>query len=251
MLLKTETYQHQSKLAKYCRDGKPVEIPGTTEGRLPTYRRLVYNVVKDSLESAYPIAFSFFEEETWEEMVYQFFSEHACQTPQVWKLPFEFYEFAVEKDFAGKYQVSFLNDLLYCEWLEIEIYMMKDIPYPAHRKEGDWFNDQIILNPEHKLIRLKYPVHLKNPKDISEDQKGDYFLLLFREEDTGKVQFINLSVLFTFLIEKIIEADKKLEEIILDVIYFFGVNDEQLLRTKIIEFLNNLKEKGFVAGFKN
>ncbi len=251
MLLKTETYQHQSKLAQYCRDGIMVEIPGTTEGRLPHYRRLVYNVVKDSLESAYPIAFSFFDKSVWEEMTYQFFSEHACQTPQVWKLPFEFYEFAVEQDFAERYKVPFLNDLLYFEWLEVEIYMMEDISYPNHIIIGDWFKDQIILNPEHKLVRLSYPVHLNNPNKILEDQKGDYFLLLFREKDTGKVQFITLSVLFTFLIEKIIEAEKTLEDIIVDIIYFFGVNDENLLRFKIIEFLKSLKEKGFIAGFKN
>ena len=134
MLLKTETYQHQSKLAQYCRNGKPVAIPGTIETRLPHYRRLVFNVVKDSLEAAYPIAHSFINEKDWREMAYRFFSEHNCQTPQVWKLPFEFYEFATAGDFANKYNIPFLNDLLYFEWLEIEVYMMEDLPFPNFKK---------------------------------------------------------------------------------------------------------------------
>ncbi len=251
MLLKTETYQHQQKFTQYCRDGKPVELKGTTEGRLPHYRRLVYNVIKDSLESAYPVAYSYLDEGIWETMVYQFFSEHACQTPQVWKLPFEFYEYCVAQNYAASYQVSFLNDLLYFEWLEVEVYMMEDIPYPTNKEQGSWSSDPIVLNPEHKLVRLSYPVHLANPAKIKEDQKGDYFLLIFREKESGKVQFINLSVLFTFLIEKLIEGERSMDEIMVDIIYFFGVNDENLLHTKVFEFLDSLRDKGFIAGFKN
>ncbi len=251
MLLKAETYQHQSKLARYCRDGNLVEISGTTPGRLPHYRRLVYNVVKDSLESAFPIVFSYITKDEWEEMVYQFFSEHACKTPQVWKLPLEFYEFAIAKKYDETYNIPFLNDLLYFEWMEIEVYMMPDIDYPHYKNEGDWFHDQIIVNPEHRLVKFNYPVHLNHPSKIKKEMKGDYFLLLFREKDSGKVQFINLSILFTFIIEKITDGKDKLESIMGDIIYFFGINDERLLRIKITEFLTSLKEKGFIVGFKS
>ena len=115
MLLKTETYQHQSKLAQYCRDGKPVSIPGTMEGRLPHYRRLVFNVVKDSLESAYPIAHSFIKEDDWEEMAYRFFSEHDCQTPQVWKLPAELCSYVMENQISDALKLPWLDELLWFE----------------------------------------------------------------------------------------------------------------------------------------
>jgi len=248
MLLKTETYEHQSQFARYCRDGKPVKLPGTTEGRLPHYRRLVFNVVKDSLESAYPIAHSFIKPEDWEEMAYRFFNEHDSQTPQIWKLPFEFYEFAIEQDFATQYRIPFLNELLHFEWLEIEVFMMENLPFPTYQENGNWLTDSICFNPEYRLVKLEYPVHIKKPAQIA-SEKGDYFLLIFREKETGHVQFVNLSVLFTYLLEHLLGGENQLQEILADMIYIFGINDDQLLRNKSINFLQDLKEKGFVLGF--
>lgn len=249
MLLKTETYEHQSKFARYCRDGKPIKLPGAIEGRLPHYRRLVFNVVKDSLEAAYPIAHSFIQKADWEEMAYRFFNEHDSQTPQVWKLPYEFFEFVVEQDFSTQYHIPFLQDLLHFEWLEIEVYMMEDLPYPTSQDKGNWGTDQILFNPEYRMVKFSYPVHLKNPSQIH-DEKGDYFLLIFREKESGNVQFVNLSVLYTYLLENLLAGEKRLDEILGDIIYLFGINDEELLRTKTIDFLQDLKEKGFVLGFQ-
>ena len=249
MLLKTETYKYQSNFASYCRDGKPIKIPGTKESRLPQYRRLVFNVVKDSLESAYPIAHSFIEPEVWEEMASRFFSEHDSQTPQIWKLPFEFYQFAVEKDFATQYRIPFLHELLHFEWLEIEVFMMEDIPLPDYQENGNWLTDSICFNPEYRLVKLEYPVHLKNPAQIK-NEKGDYFLLIFREQESGHVEFVNLSVLFTYLLEHLLNGEKQFQEILSDIIYIFGINDDQLLLNKSITFLQDLKSKGFVLGFK-
>ena len=96
---------------------------------------------------------------------------------------------------------------------------------------------------------MEYPVHIKNPKEIN-NEKGDYFLLIFREKETGKVQFVNLSVLYTYLIEQILEEKKSLNTILVDIIYLFGINDARLLQQKTIDFLKDLQDKGFVLGFK-
>jgi len=100
---------------------------------------------------------------------------------------------------------------------------------------------------EHKIIKLKYPVHLKKPFEAA-NKKGDYFLLLFREKETGRVQFVNLSVLFIFLIENIVLAEKTVEEIFNDILYIFGINDLEMLRSEVSKFLEDLKIRGFVLG---
>ena len=224
MLLKTETYNQQYNFVQYCRNGKEVAILGTMPERLPHYRRLVYNVVKDALETTYPISFKYIETEIWDEILYNFFSSHKCNDPQVWQMPKEFLEFCKTEKYAEKYNLPFLNDLLYFEWLEVELYMMEDIPYPQFNSSKDWLKEKIAVNPEHEIIKLEYPVHMEKPFDAA-NKKGDYFLLLFREKETGRVQFVNLSVLFTFLIENIVLAKKTLEEIFNDILYFFGIND--------------------------
>ena len=247
MLLRTETYNQQSNFAQYCRNGKEIAILGTTPNRLPHYRRLVFNIVKDAMETTFPISYKYIETEIWDEMVFNFFSSHKCTDPQVWRMPEEFYEFCKSENYSSKYKLPFLNDLLYFEWLEVELYMIEDIPYPRFSSSKNWLTEKIAVNPEHKLIKLEYPVHLEKPFDTA-NKKGDYFLLLYREKETGRVQFVNLSVLFTFLIENIVLAEKTLEEIFNDILYIFGINDLEILRSEVFKFLEDLKTRGFVLG---
>ena len=248
MILKTETYKSQSSIAQFCRDGKELYIMGARTERLPYYRRLVFNVVKDALETTYPIAYKYIDNEFWNTLVYDFFANHKCQDPQVWRMPKEFLEFCKRQDYAELFNLPYLNDLLYFEWLEADIYMMEDINYPAFSESIDWDNNnKIAVNPEHKIIKLEYPVHLENP-EVATNKKGDYFLLIYREKDSGKVQFISLSVLFTFLLENIVLGEKNLAEIFNDILLIFGINDIRLLKKESYKFLDDLNIRGFVLG---
>jgi len=247
MLLKTETYKQQSNISQYCRDGKEIKIKGARQERLPHYRRLVFNVVKDSLATTYPIARKYINSKIWDEMVYTFFSEHKCRDPQVWKMPNEFYRFCVEQEYRVKYELPFLNDLLLFEWMEVEVYMMEDIKYPKYRQSSNWLKNRVAVNPEHRIFKLDYPVHLTNPEKALE-QKGDYYVLLYREKESGRVQFINLSALFVYFLENISQTEKTTEEIFNDILYIFGINDLEMLQTQVFKFLEDLKNRGFVLG---
>lgn len=247
MLLKTETYNIQKSVADYCRNGKETKIKGTRSDRLPHYRRLVFSVVNDSIQSAYPITKKYIDKNIWEEMVYNFFSTHKCETAQIWRMPNEFYQYSLENNFAEKYKIPYLNDLLYFEWLEVELYMMEDIPYPQIEDINIRADKKIAVNPEYKLIKLEYPVHKIKLSEL-EKNKGDYFLLLFREKESGRIQFIELSVLYAFLLENILSEEKTLTEIYNEILDVFGINDLDLLLKNTTNFLTNLKEKGFVLG---
>ncbi len=98
MNLLNDTYQQQSKLADYCRTGNVPDLKGVNYENLPHYRRLVFNIAADVIETAYPITHSFLEKEVWDKLVHDYFAEHKCQTPQVWRMPLEFYDYCVKKD---------------------------------------------------------------------------------------------------------------------------------------------------------
>lgn len=188
--LNKDTRDYQSSLADYCRTGAYQAIPGVkTAQHVSQYRRLVYNVVDDMLQSAYPLTKGLLKEEEWDELVQEFFSRHACQSPQVWYMPKELYEYIVQQEahpLLTKY--PFLHDLLRLEWMEIALFMMEDRLVIC-----DSNGELLVLNPEHELVHLEYPVHVKEAKHITARDKGDYFLVMFREPDTGDVQFMQLS----------------------------------------------------------
>ena len=250
MLLKPETKELQSRLAGYCRTGELTLGAEVDQRHVRHYRRLVYNIIDDILETAFPVFFEFASDEVWDGMVQEFFSKHDCQTPQVWKVPGEFYEFACRQNWKEKYGLPFLEDLLLFEWIEMDIHTMKDEPYPAHRATGDWLKDVVALNPEYRILSTKFPVHTTPPAHITDKHEGQYFILVFRQPGSGSVQFLDISVLYALAIEKIDEG-KALPQIVEDLQALFNFPDKQAALQHIIRFLTDLQEKGFVLGFLN
>jgi hypothetical protein len=248
-LLKEETYLQQAKLAGYCRNGEvPADLIDINKENLYQYRRLCYNIVSDIIETAYPITYSLLESDIWDDLIRNFFADHKCQTPQVWKMPLEFHGYCIENAIQEKLNIPFLNDLLYFEWLELEVHTMEDSPYPVFDTKGNWLKDKIALNPEHRLIRLSFPVHLLSPKEITEEKRGDYFLLIYREKESGNVQFIDLSMFYTFVLENL-KNGALLEDILTETNSLFQINDVKLLKERALAFITDLKKRGFVLGF--
>jgi hypothetical protein len=196
-----KTFKHQIDFANYCKTGNYISIPGVNEKNVKHYRRLVFNNVFDSLSSAYPITKKLFGDAKWEETVNRFFSTQKIQSPLIWYMPKEFKDYVInlEKDLLKEY--VFLSDLLQFEWLEIEVFMMPDETIEFHSDTNLYY-----INPEIRLIGVAYPIHLKEAKAITEKDKGNYFISLHRNIDTGSVEFTNLSIPFVDVIENLIDT---------------------------------------------
>jgi hypothetical protein len=247
MQLLKDTYQQQAFLAEYCRNGVVPELKGVKYENLGQYRRLVFNIASDTIETAYPITHSFLPGETWKKLVFDYFAEHKCQTAQVWRMPLEFYDYCVKKDIQSQLNLPFLNDLLYFEWLELEVHTMEDIPYPKFKAEGDRFNDKIAVNPEFKLIKLTYPVHTTAPTDLI-GKEGTYFLFIYREKESGSVQFMDLSMLYTYILEQI-SGGELLKDVLVEANNLFQINNISLLKEHAEKFINDLQQRKFILGF--
>jgi hypothetical protein len=249
MKLRSETERIQNLLGEYCKTGTEVAIPGITEGRVQHYRRLVYNVVKSTMDQAYPIASSSMDPDIWDEMVNEFFANHKAKSTQIWKLPLEFYEYHYSSDTATRLEKPYLNDLLYFEWAEIEIHTMPDIKAIPFNEHGNIINDSIVLNPEHEILQLDYPVHTQAINGI-ENKKGQYYVLLFREPETGNVRFMDLSVLHAFIIMKITETALSLKDFKGEIASIAAVESEKFLDDYLLKFITDLMDRKMVLGFK-
>ena len=179
--------------------------------------------------------------------MYDYFVEHKCQTAQVWRMPLEFYDYCLEKDIAGQLGFPFLNDLLYVEWLELDVHTMEDIAYPAFTTKGDWFNDKIAINPEYKLIKLTYPVHTTAPTSLA-GKEGTFFLLIYREKENGNVQFVDLSMLYAYILEQI-AGGELLKDVLVEANTLFQLNNISLLKEHAQNFIKDLERRKFILGF--
>jgi len=248
MKLSEDTERIQDLLGDYCRTGVDQDIPGITPGRLHHYRRLVYNVVRDTMDTAFPITLAALGEEQWDVMVQDFFSKERPQTPQIWKLPFEFYRYHVNQETGAKIQKPYLDDLLYFEWIEIEIHTMPDRPFPGYSRTGNVFLDTLAFNPEYEIVRLEYPVHMHSAEKTLE-LKGDYFVLVFRSPETGNVQFLNLSGLNTYILTRLAEERVPLNELKGDIARVAGIESGKYLDDSLSTFIGDLIDKRLILGY--
>ena len=250
MSLREETKQIQEMLGEYCRTGEEQELPGVTPGRIHHYRRLIWNAVKNTLDTAFPITVAALGEDSWDLLVFDFFAAGIPQTPQIWKLPYEFYRFHADRKTGKQIQKRFLDDLLLFEWMEIEVHTMPDRPYPEFVEEGDLFQDRLAFNPEHEIVQLEYPVHT-HPVSQATEMTGEYFALLYRLPGSGNVQFLALSALNTYIFTRLLEADVPMNEIKGEFARVAGIESERYLDDALKKFFGDLLDRKLILGFKS
>lgn len=245
MKLKDSTYQAQSALSTYCRNGVLQPIEGAVEERLPHYRRLVYNVVKGALDTAYPVAKKYLES-NWQELQFRFFSNHACSDPQIWKMPEELIEYIGQHEPQLSESHPVLLDLLRFEWQETYLYMMPDIAISKHSDEKPEMSDIPVIDPEMQILVLKYPVHTTAPEKINIDEQKQHVSLGYRDRSTGKVHFMDLSVYFALFMDTITSKSVSVEEAGKTAALMLGLNEETLWRDNLEKFITKLHSKNLI-----
>jgi len=247
--LHNETLKQQQLLAKYCRDGIEPQIKGATNNRLHNYRRLVFGIIREALSSTYPLTMNLLTAKECSVLIQEFFESHRCQDPQVWRMPFELIEYTENNQRALTKKYPHLIELLNFEWKEVEYYMMPDEAFP-HKSTSDYWNDVWVFNPEFEIMPLSYPLHTKNARFISITDRGQYFCLIFRQPETFKVKFLNLSPFFAWLIASIQNEQVSISKLLPSIHAQFGISDENQLKLNIEPFFKKLVSEGMVLSKK-
>ncbi len=136
------------------------------------------------------------------------------------------------------------------EWLEVELFMMEDITVSF---ENDPENNpgKLVINPEHRLVHFRYPVHLKKASDIKNSDKGHYFLIMHREPESGKVLFMDISIFFARLIENLQPAPISQDDVIHQTAGELGINIDYQVYKEIISFINKAITNNLITYFTN
>lgn len=247
-MLTRETIEIQHELANYCKSGQLKPIVGAKQDRLHNYRRLIYNIIDDAIESAYPIVRSFLDESQWNEMIDAFVLEHKCQHPQIMYMPGELIDFAKLKNYSTKFELPWLIDLLNFEWVEVIVHTMKDQTIGDFKSDGDFKNQPLAFSPYFQLLELEYPIHKLRTRDIN-TEKGNYFMLVYRQEN-GTVQYLELNQLTYFIVQEMNENSCSLLEAINPILIQTQPDIRENFIQNALSFIENLRGLGIVLGTK-
>lgn len=183
--MKSNTHKLQSDFVQTVKGGisdmKGVDRPD----RVHHYQRLIKNIFKDVLESAYPITHKILGDEKYSELISDFLLCYSCKDPQYWRMPYEFKVYLEQTELVDHGKHPYLSELLNFEWLEIEIHSQQDVNVKLRQGE-------IILNPYAELLELKYPI-FKHSSHEQLKKGGPYYLIIYRDLEKLTVQFSELN----------------------------------------------------------
>jgi len=249
MQLRKETKNIQEHFGTFCQTGvleKP--LPGAVQERLPTYRRLVLNVIIDTLSSAYPLTKKLLGNSKFEELCSEFFANHACQESQVFRMTRELIEYISKKTNPDlHFKFPFLLELMEFEWADMFVYMMEDVEVPVAASDGNYLSDQIVLNPEHRLLQFEFPVFKTKPNQLSEKDRGHYFCYAFRQPESGKIIFLDVSPVIATILS-LIESGQSLNDIF-DFLATQNVVLNEKQKKEVLDFLAKAAANGMILGF--
>lgn len=240
-----DSFALQSALGQYCRTGL-TPPPSSLPDHMPHYRRLVSQIMKDSLKTAFPLTRACIGKKRWRKMTDQFAAQHPCQTPQIWRLPAEFVEFYSQNPLPFRKSFPFLSELLHYEWLDIDLFMMDDIephPYIPYRPGSD---APLVALPEIKILPLLYPVHLKNAAEIRPEDEGQYFVSFHRDFQSKSVKCHDLSYPFVALLVQLHEAPCRPSDLLHSLIGLGVAPDEA--PSLLDQFINFARNQQLILG---
>ena len=164
-------------------------------------------------------------------------------------MPQELYTYITEVNHQLLKKYYVLKELLLFEWLEIQLYMQEDIETDCVL-EGSLSVDKLVLNPEYILKGFCYPVHLKKAKKININDVGQYFVMLHRHPNSGKVLFTNLSPAFVRVIELLNESVYNIDELSVKVAVEFFIENISSVKEHIHGFLKSAYKNKLILGFE-
>ncbi|MEO9258288.1 MAG: DNA-binding domain-containing protein [Crocinitomicaceae bacterium] len=245
MILSDETYEQQAALASYCRDGHLPQLDATIPDNLNQYRRLVFNIISDALETTYPISAKKIGTKDWEQLVDDFFSNYPCSSAQIWSMPYELITYLESAEHPIKTKFPWLMELLHFEWLEVEIFCDEDEEI-LFQKSTDVLNEKLVINPTLRLEHFTFPVH----KAVELKEQSDYYLLAYRSTENDKVYFEEITGFLALIVHQIVNSELDLHDILIESGQKFGITDEQVLFKEGKMFAEKMLQKTVFLGRK-
>lgn len=183
----------------------------------------------------------------WKRLINQFLSTQSVSGDFVLTLSHAFYDYLISSQLHRAF--PYLKNLLQFEYMLIELYYMEDLSHPQICLTGNRLESLLLVNPEHRLVQFEYPVFREKGASLLE-QKGSYYLFLYRHPTTFTVELIELSALYFSALSQLAKRPTSLLAAYLQAAQELGIEEEDLDTDEMIHFFDALHQQGAILGFR-
>lgn len=244
--------QAQYEFAAHIRDPKLNPKPADVEARrMKIYNELFFNNVEDFIANTYPVLKEITEENKWQKMIRDYFSNHLSQTPLFPEMPREFLKY-LETERDNPNDPPFMKELAHYEWIELALMTSEldnDINWNNIDKDGDLLNNQPVISPLAWALTYQYPVQQIStdflPDTVSEQP---VYLLIYRDNE-DEVRFMELNPVTALLIQLINEDNELTTKQMLELIAEkMNHPDPNVVIEGGIQIIQDLKNRNVILG---
>ena len=176
---------------------------GFENSTIEVYQKLVFQRYYEVIKNSFPLFIEEISDNILEKSIKAFMKD-TPNTPFMWKVP-KYYKKFVKK--AGIFDdKKYLYELLYFDWVEIELYMRE---YKFKSRVGDFsLNRSFELSKSARVKKFKYDIINKNYKE-----KRENFVIIYYDFESDDVIYREINQLI-FLLLKNSSKNKSFKKIL-------------------------------------
>lgn len=161
-----------------------------TSNAFKVYQKLVFYRYEEIIKSTFVQFIKNISQNELENSIYEFL-KNPPKTEFVWKIANDYIKFVKkQKLFANR---KFLYELLYFDWIEVEIYMKE---YKLKLNDFSW-NNFYSLSKSARIKRFQYDIINAN-----HEEKRENYLIIYYDFNTDEVLFREINQFIYVLIKK-------------------------------------------------
>ena len=212
--------------------------------RMQMYRELFFNNVEGFLSSNFPVLHTILDQEQWQQLAQDFFSQHQSTTPYFSEIPEEFILYLQNERQKQADDFPFMLELAHYEWVEMALSIAQDILPEKTDNPRLTLAHKISLSPLTYLLAYQYPVHKISPNYLpTEAPKQATYLAVYRDYQ-DEVKFIELAPMSFRLLQTLQEPQTKLINDCLKEI--LPENSSEALQNAALEALQQFLDKQLI-----
>jgi hypothetical protein len=214
------------------------------------YADLFFNNIRGFLEESFPVLHSLLPEDSWLNLVRDFFSRHSCRTPLFTRLAEEFVSYLQHQQDNNELDPPFLWELAHYEWVELALSISDaERTVPLVDPQGDLLQGHPVLSPLAWPLCYRYPVH-KIDRNHQPGRPDDSVtcLLVYRSRN-DEISFIEINPLIYWLLN-LLQSDAYItgEDALEAAVEQLNPSDPEQVRSAGNQFLQELRQRDILIG---
>lgn len=159
---------------------------------ISVYQKLVFQRYEEVLKNSFPLFIKEVDEKLFESSIKEFMKD-TPNTPFLWKVPKDYLDFVEKNKLFSK--EKYLYELLYFDWIEIEIYM-KEYKFSKEKKFS--YKDTFKLSKSARIKKFKYDILNKQYTT-----KRENFVVIYYDFESNEIIYREINPLIYKLLDSL------------------------------------------------